>query len=364
MKVLWLFNHPAPYKVDLFNLIGREVELTALFERVSEKGRNELFYSRPALSFRALTCRGLTIGGYQSFSLTPIDLLESEEFDIVVINGYSTFTEMKTIGYLKKRKIPYVFSINGGVIREKENALKRKAKTSIMQGAAYYLCPDEASAEYLVHYGAERERITLYPYSTVFESEILSSPLSDMEKQRIAKEEFGIEAERIFVSAGQFIRRKNLECLIRLWRRVPSSYRLLLVGEGEEKEKYQRLIGKLGLGNVELLPYLRKEKLLRLFSSADAFLFPTKEDIYGHVVNESLSSALPVISSPYSNAAKKLLKEGENGFIVDFDNEEAVLEAMDKVKSLPREKCLEVARQNSLEESERFFISYFQGLAK
>ena len=187
MKVLWLFNHPAPYKVDLFNLLGRNIELTALFERVGEKGRNELFYSRPALSFRALTCRGLTIGGYQSFSLTPIDLLESEEFDIVVINGYSTFTEMKTISYLKKRKIPYVFCINGGVIRERESAVKRKIKTSLMRGAAYYLCPDEASADYLVHYGAERERITLYPYSTVFESEILSSPLPDTEKRRIAK---------------------------------------------------------------------------------------------------------------------------------------------------------------------------------
>ena len=364
MKVLWLFNHPAPYKVDLFNLLGRNIELTALFERVGEKGRNELFYSRPALSFRALTCRGLTIGGYQSFSLTPIDLIESEDFDLIVINGYSTFTEMKAISYLKKRKIPYVFCINGGVIRERESALKRKIKTSLMRGATHYLCPDEASAEYLVHYGAERERITLYPYSTVFESEILSSPLPDTERRRIAKEEFGIEAERIFVSAGQFIKRKNLECLIDIWRSVPSSYRLLLVGEGEEKEKYERLIRKLGLGNIELLPYLRKEKLLRLFSSADAFLFPTKEDIYGHVVNESLSSALRVISSPYSNAAKKLIKEGENGFIVDFDDKEAVLKAMEKAKSLSRENCLEVAKANSLEESERFFISYFEGLAK
>ena len=338
--------------------------MTALFERVSEKGRNELFYARPALSFRALTCRGLMIGGYQSFSLTPIDLLESEDFDLIVINGYSTFTEMKTIAYLKKRKIPYVFCINGGVIRERESALKRKLKTSLMQDAAYYLCPDEASAEYLVHYGAKRERITLYPYSTVFESEILSSPLMEKERRRIAKEEFGIEAEKIFVSAGQFIKRKNLECLIRLWRKVPSSYRLLLVGEGEEKEKYERLIGKMGLINVSLLPYLRKEKLLRLLSTADAFLFPTKEDIYGHVVNESLSSALPVISSPYSNAAKKLLKDGENGFIVDFSSEQAVLNAMEKAATLSREKCLEAARQNILEESERFFLSYFKGFEK
>jgi hypothetical protein len=39
MKVLWLFNHPAPYKIDFFNELGKNVELTAIFERTAEGDR-------------------------------------------------------------------------------------------------------------------------------------------------------------------------------------------------------------------------------------------------------------------------------------------------------------------------------------
>ena len=73
MKIFWLFNHPAPYKVDLFNLLGGKAELTACFERVSESGRNELFYSRPALCFKPVLCKGVKFPSYQSYSTTPIE---------------------------------------------------------------------------------------------------------------------------------------------------------------------------------------------------------------------------------------------------------------------------------------------------
>lgn len=365
MKVFWLFNHPAPYKVDLFNLLGQHIELTACFERVSEKGRNELFYNRPALSFRPITCTGIKFPAYQNYSTTPIKMLEDEKYDLIIINGYSTLTEMHTIDYLKKNGIPYQFCINGGIVKKHEFPLKKALKKKYISGATAYLAPDENSAAYLVHYGAAKDKITLYPYSTVFESEVLKEPLSKEEKKRIAEEEFHLPGEELFVSSGQFIKRKGFDRLIKLWAHMPASCRLAIAGEGPEKENYLKLIAKLHLNNVTLLPYLRKERELRFFSAGSAFLFPTKEDIYGHVVNESLASGTPVISSKESNAAKKLVKDGETGYLIDFKNQTEFLDAIEGVKTINMGKdCLQTARENTLEKEEAAFLHYFEKAVK
>lgn len=346
-------------------MLGQHVELTACFERVSEKGRNELFYNRPALSFRPITCTGIKFPAYQNYSTTPIKMLEDEKYDLLIINGYSTLTEMHTIDYLKKNGIPYHFCINGGIVKKHEFPLKKALKKKYISGATAYLSPDENSAAYLIHYGAPADKITFYPYSTVFESEVLQEPLSKEEKKRIAEEEFHLPGEELFVSSGQFIKRKGFEQLIKLWANMPKTSRLAIAGEGPDKEEYLKLIAKLNLTNVTLLPYLRKERELRFFSAASAFLFPTKEDIYGHVVNESLVSGTPVISSKQSNAAKKLVKDGETGYLIDFQSKNEFLDAIEGVRTINMGKdCLAMARGNTLEKEEAAFLEYFEKAVK
>ena len=346
-------------------MLGQHVELTACFERVSEKGRNELFYNRPALSFRPITCTGIKFPAYQNYSTTPIKMLEDEKYDLLIINGYSTLTEMHTIDYLKKNLIPYHFCINGGIVKKHEFPLKKALKKKYISGATAYLSPDENSAAYLIHYGAPADKITFYPYSTVFESEVLQEPLSKEEKKRIAEEEFHLPGEELFVSSGQFIKRKGFEQLIKLWANMPKTSRLAIAGEGPDKEECLKLIAKLNLTNVTLLPYLRKERELRFFSAASAFLFPTKEDIYGHVVNESLASGTPVISSKQSNAAKKLVKDGETGYLIDFQSKNEFLDAIEGVRTINMGKdCLAMARGNTLEKEEAAFLEYFEKAVK
>ncbi|MBO6285234.1 MAG: hypothetical protein J6O18_02835 [Bacilli bacterium] len=46
MRIFWLFNHPAPYKVEFFNRLGKNNELTVYFERASEAGRITFFIPR------------------------------------------------------------------------------------------------------------------------------------------------------------------------------------------------------------------------------------------------------------------------------------------------------------------------------
>ncbi len=69
--------------------------------------------------------------------------------------------------------------------------------------------------------------------------------------------------------------------------------------------------------NVVLVGFLNHRKMLDSFNDADIFLFPSNEDIYGHVVNEALSQGIPVISTKKVNASLKLVKDKYNGFLLD-----------------------------------------------
>ncbi|MCR5348568.1 MAG: glycosyltransferase family 4 protein [Bacilli bacterium] len=351
MRIFWLFNHPAPYKVDFFNCLGENNELTVYFERLSEGGRNATFYGHAPKTFHAIYGHPLKLGSFNNLSWKPLSYIKKKEFDVIVLNGWRTFTERIAISYCKRHHIPYVFAINGGIIRKKENNISSLIKSSYISGADLYLSPDECSSEYLTYYGADKARIRLFPYGSVKESELLDQLYDEKAIAKLRKK-LDIPGRRVFVSSGFFIPRKGFESLIRLWERMPKEDSLYLIGEGKQKRLYQRLIRELGLTNVFIRPFMDHANLFRFYRACDAFLFPTKEDIYGHVVTEAMSQGLPVFSSDKANASKRLIKPKINGSIVDFDNaEEVVLTLCNADLPSMKQKAIETAKGYTYEAS-------------
>lgn len=358
MKIFWLFNHPAPYKIDFFNELGKEVELTAMFIRDEEYVRNATFYSASPRNFIALYVHAKKIGDVNSNSRVPLKHLKSHKYDIVVINGYRSFTEMRVISYLKRKKIPYIFYINGGIIK-KENFLVKALKKHFIKGANAYLCPDENSMAYLVHYGANPKSVSLYPYSSVKEEEVLKKPLTKEQKRDIRKE-YGLPEGKLFVSTGFFIERKNFVSLISIFAKYQEPSTLLLIGEGEQEKAMRDKIAELKLNNVIIMPFKEHKELLRILSSCDAFLFLSKEDIYGHVIEEALSQGLPVMSSNGVNAAKHLIRDGVNGFVVDVHDDEDILKAMSNLtRRGMAEQSLAIAKDNTILSTLNHHLTYF-----
>lgn len=360
MNVLWIFNHPAPYKIKFFNELGKKVNLQVIFERDKEGDRNDIFYSEKAYNFKMFIANSIKLGSINNYTHAPIKYLKKNKYDVVVINGWRTITERRVIKYCKRKKIPYIFAINGGIIPESEPSFKYNIKKKYISGATSYLSPDKNSNKYLVHYGAIESKINIFPYSNILENEILKKPLEQKEVISLRKK-LDLEGDVIFVSSGQFIERKNYIKLIQIWAKVPSNYSLYITGEGPLKEKYQEEIKRLGLKNVKLVNYLAHPQLFALYDACDAFVFISKEDIYGHVVLEALSQGLPVIGSPNANALTKLVKEGENGHIVDINDDESILNGiLNLLGPEAKLKSIEVAKQNTIEKCASFHIDLFK----
>ena len=350
MHVLFVFNHPAPYKVRLFNELSRTIKVTALFERLKNRDRNSHFYDNNEINFETVHIRGIDLGKENHFSSGIVKHLKSHRYDLVIMNGWHTFSEMMALDYLKKHRKPYVFYINGGLIKENETTLKRRIKRHYISGASWYFSPDENSNRYLIYYGTEANKIVNYPYSTIYQNEILSSSLSRQEKD-ILRSKLNLHHERIFVSCGQFIPRKNYERLISYWRNRPDNELLLIIGGGPQKRKYQNLIARYSLKNVKLIDFVPREQLFSYFQAADGYLFPSKEDIYGHVINEALSQGLPVISNQHVNSALRLIKDEKNGYVIDFADDTQIdmaIEGLARNGDMTSE-ALKTARENTIE---------------
>ena len=88
--------------------------------------------------------------------------------------------------------------------------------------------------------------------------------------------------------------------------------------------------------------------------ASDVFVLPTREDIWGLVVNEALAFGLPVITTDSCVAGLELIINEENGFIVPVDDEITLGRTIQNVVQDP--KKLTTMSKISLESVERYTI--------
>ncbi|MBR0295187.1 MAG: glycosyltransferase family 4 protein [Bacilli bacterium] len=358
MKVLIVFNHPAPYKVRLFNALSKEIDLDVIFERKTAKDRPADFYVENKYDFNVMFLKRGEFGIENSNTSELKKYIKDhhKEYDIILMNGYSRWTEMRAIRYMNKNHIPFVLYVNGGVIK-KDNFFKRYLKKKFISSAKYYLSPSELASEYLIHYGAKKEDIFLYNYSTILDKDVLDKPLSDEEKKKYRKL-YNLPEGKLFVSASQFIERKNVLQLLECFKGLEEQ--LVLIGEGPQKELYEKYIQENAMKNVQIRDFMKRNDLFELYKGCDAFITLSKEDIYGHTINEAMAKGLVVISSDNVVAASKLIEDGKNGFIVSLDKKESIINCISSISTLSPNKALEVAKKNTLEVMVKDHIEIFK----
>ena len=180
MKVLFTTNLPSPYRVEFFSELGRLCDLTVVYERHSASDRDSSWSVKAEKTYKEVFLKGKSIGTDNSFCPGVLSML-NKNYDVIVIGVYSTFTSMIAIAYMRLRGMRFLISTDGGFVKE-ESASKFRLKKFLISGAFAWLSTGKKTDEYLVHYGAKRERIYTYPFTSLSERDILNSPLSYDEK--------------------------------------------------------------------------------------------------------------------------------------------------------------------------------------
>ena len=143
----------------------------------------------------------------------------------------------------------------------------------------------------------------------------------------IIKNVYHITEETVVLAVGQFIHRKGFDVLIRASKKLHKSVGVYIVG-GEPPKEYLDLINELKVEHVHFIDFVTPDILSYYYKVADVFVHPTREDIWGLVINEALAYGVPVVTTNKCIAGTEMIDNGKNGFVVAAEDEEALIKAI------------------------------------
>ena len=179
------------------------------------------------------------------------------------------------------------------------------------------------------------------------------------------KRKLGIgEDEKVVITVSRLVKKNGVEDLIEAIsqlsppRRDPVHYKynkvagqitnyklpvkLLICGDGEERQKLEVRSKKLGIENkVKFMGFIAPAELPKYYAIADVFCRPSLSEGLGNVFLEAMAAGVPVIATPVGGIPD-FLKNGETGLFCHVRNPESIAE---KIKWILDEKNKEeVAR--------------------
>ncbi|MDP3779160.1 MAG: glycosyltransferase [bacterium] len=150
----------------------------------------------------------------------------------------------------------------------------------------------------------------------------------------------GDNASCTIVSAGRYVEKeKNFSMLIRAMVRVAEKYpraKLVIVGDGPDKEYYQSLISALRLGrNVFLEPW--RTDIEAILPSFDLFALPSYIEGWGMAVVEAMAVGVPVVMTDVG-VAGEIVHDRVNGRVVPVGDQEAFAQALIDMCGSPEDR--------------------------
>ena len=145
-------------------------------------------------------------------------------------------------------------------------------------------------------------------------------------------ERFGV-GSRYVLCVGTLEPRKNLVGALRAFGRLAVDDCVLVVagGRGWRNEAFERELRRQP-GRVVLTGFVSDEELVRLYSGAELFLFPSLSEGFGFPVLEAMACGAPVVSSDRTSLPE--LVEGA-GLLADPEDDDALAAACERVLSEP-----------------------------
>lgn len=330
-RILFLTNYASPYRVRFFDELGKSAQVTVLYSdrRGTLSHRDEKWFEEGTGGFQSVQLSGAVGKGRRTLCLSVLRWLK-RDYDAIIVAGYSSPTAILAMLWMRLLRIPFYMEIDGGLIRE-NRGLRYRIKRFLVRLPSGWLSSGDYPTDFLTHYGADRSRIVVYPFSSLFAADILPEIPTAEEKQAL-REKNGISEQKMILAVGQFVYRKGFDVLLRGALELPNDVGIYIVG-GEADERYLNLRQELGLENVHFWGFRTRDQLAELYRAADVFCLPTREDIWGLVVGEAMAFGLPVVTTEQCVAGMELVEGGVNGYLVPIEDPEALGEALNKVLS-------------------------------
>lgn len=162
------------------------------------------------------------------------------------------------------------------------------------------------------------------------------------------------ENERVVTHISNFRKVKRIPDVIKIFNRVQQQIpaKLMMVGDGPEKEKAEQLCQELGIQD-KVIFFGNSNEIDRILSYSDLFLLPSETESFGLAALEAMALSVPVISSN-SGGLPEVNFDGVSGYLSNVGDIEGM--AANAIKILQDNETLNNFKSNALTTAKKFDI--------
>ncbi len=167
-----------------------------------------------------------------------------------------------------------------------------------------------------------------------------NSTFTDCQRSLMAKDD-----ERIITHISNFRKVKRIPDIITIFFKIQEQIpaKLVMVGDGPEKEVAEQLCEELGIAN-KVIFLGNSNEIDRILCFSDLFLLPSESESFGLAALEAMVNKVPVISSN-AGGIPEVNRDGITGFLSDVGDVEDM--AANAIKILKDDKVLESFKENA-----------------
>lgn len=263
--------------------------------------------------------------------------LRRQRPDIALAIGGAADVKLAAARLLAGSNIPIVLSYHGrsdvgrGRLGHASYTLarllsRRAAMVCVSDGLADHLCND---------WHVPRERVTR-----------IYNPVSVERALSVSREELA-QRPPVVMSVGRLNKEKGFAALIAALPRIQADARLVIYGEGPERDALQAQAAEIGVADrLDLAGY--RDDPWPCYATARCFALASPKEAFGNVVVEALASGLPVVATR-SGGPDEILDHGRMGALVDNGDIPALAAAINQALADPGDPLPRIAHAKTFD---------------
>lgn len=199
----------------------------------------------------------------------------------------------------------------------------------------------------------------------VIPNPVVSENLYSMAREEVDHKWFRNEGPPVIIASGRLTRQKDFPTLIKAFKliREKMAARLVILGEGRDREKLERLAETLSIKEDLYLPGFVANPY-KYISRASLFALSSAWEGSPNVLTEALAIGVPVVATDCPSGPREILKDGVYGPIVPVEDAHALAQAIvDTLKTPLNSAFLKKAVEDyTIKNSSRLYLQAMLGL--
>lgn len=379
MKIWLLTNTPSPYQVELLSAINADGRCRLSVRFMRDVHRGSPWQPAPGQDFGYRILRGCGPRVWSdAFRIHPAALREcaTGTHDLYVISGqYTSLTAVACGLLLSLRRKPWALWLEQpwpedyrptwtrsvAARSEVARVLRLAILRMMLRLTRRVFCIGTAAVEAYGRLGTPTAKLGLVPYCCDTDRYARVDPAAAAKRRG----ELAPRARTVFLFSGQLIERKGVDILLDAFSRLAAEtgdVALVLMGDGPARSKLESSVPPPLRDRVRFLGNVPYDDVPLYFRAADVFVFPSRHDGWGVVINEACAAGLPIITTSAVGAARDLVVDGYNGFVLPRDDANGFLEKMRQLGQeseqarLMGERSLQIVQKLSLPRGVELFL--------